>query len=254
MQLIAASNAADDDLRYMVREVKVVRLNYVTTGRNAWWSTWITRYSPGCMHSTLESAKSFYEGCRVQGTVFHIDELPSLAFIAPERSLVISEINTEQFLGRLNLARLQDITTVLPVSTMTLRQMIYMFRPESPLWPSSYPRKDSAILSFCSQPDTLREVQSSEELSSWASNSSGPNYYLSWSRRPFSKDRTVLHGVASTLTGRPSETKPALPADALALRARAQLKRGVSGTREFPKDGSGDEQNTGTGSCARGER
>jgi len=206
MQLIAASDAADDDLRDMVREVKVVRLYYVTTGRNAWWSTWITRYSPGCMHSTLDSAKSFCESCRVQGTVFYIDELPSLAFLAPERSLLISEINTDKFLGRLNLALLRDITTVLPVSTMTLHQMIHVFRPESPLWPSSYPREDSAILSFCPQPDTLREVTPTEELSSWASSSSGPNYYLDWSNRPFAKDRSVLHGLGSTLTGRLGET------------------------------------------------
>jgi hypothetical protein len=206
MQLISASAADDDDLRYMVREVKVVRLYYVTTGRNAWWSTWIKRYSPGCMHSTLDSAKSFCEGRRVHGTVFYVDELPSLAFVAPERSLVVSEINTDKFLGRLDLAQLRDITTVLPVSTMTLRQMVCVFRPESPLWPPTYPRKDSAILSFCSQPETLLEVQPREELSSWASSSSGPNYYLGWSSRPFAKDRGVLHGIASTLSERLSET------------------------------------------------
>lgn len=202
MQLIAASGASEDDLRYMVREVKVVRLYYVSTGRNAWWSTWITRYSPGCMHSTIASAKSFCEGRRVQGTVFYIDELPSLAFIAPERSLLVSEINTDKFLGQLNLGRLRDITTVLPVSTMTLRQMTHIFRPESPLWPSTYPKVDSTILSFCSQPETLAEVQSSEQLSSWASSSSGPNHYLGWSSRPFTKDRSVLHSIATTLEGR----------------------------------------------------
>lgn len=206
MQLIDASAADADDLRYMVREVKVVRLFYVTTGRNAWWSTWITRYSPGCMHSTLESAKSFCEGRRVQGTVFYIDELPSLAFIAPERSLVISEINTDKFLGRLNLKQLRDITTVLPISTMTLRQMIYVFRPYSPLWPSGYPRKDSAILSFCHRPDTLLGIKPNEELSSFASSSNGPNYYLGWSSRPFTKDRGVLHSIAEALWGRLGET------------------------------------------------
>ena len=202
MELIAASHAQDDDLRYLVRDVKAVKLYYVTTGRNAWWSTWITRYSPGCMHSTMDSAKAFCEARRVQGTVFYIDELPSIAFIAENRALIVSEINTESFLKRLDAKRLTSITTVFPVSTMTLRQMTYVFRPESPLWPTDYPRQDSAILSFCSASGTLAELSAKEELSSYASSSSGPGYYLGWSTRPFSKDRAVLHGIASSLRGR----------------------------------------------------
>ena len=206
MELIAASQAKDDDLRYLVRSVKVVKLFYVTTGRNAWWSTWITRYSPGCMHSTMESAKAFCELGRVQGTVFYIDELPSLAFIVPERALVISEINTEAFLKRLDLKRLTSITTVFPVSSMTLRQMTYVFQPQSPLWPAAYPQEDSAILSFCSAPATLTEINGSDQLASFASSSTGPNYYLNWSTRPFAKDRSLLHKIASSLEGRIGDT------------------------------------------------
>lgn len=202
MELIAASHAQDDDLRYLVRDVKAVKLHYVTTGRNAWWSTWITRYSPGCMHSTIESAKAFCEARRVQGTVFYIDELPSLAFIAESRALLVSEINTEAFLKRIDAKRLTSITTVFPVSTMTLRQMTYVFRPESPLWPADYPRQDSAILSFCSASNTLAELSTKEQLTSYASSSSGPGYYLNWSTRPFSKDPSALHGIASSLRDR----------------------------------------------------
>jgi len=206
MQLIAAAQAKADDLRYMVRTVKVVRIFYVTTGRNAWWSTWITRYTPGCMHSTIESAKAFCEQRRVQGTVFYIDELPSLSFFASERALVVSEINTEEFLGRLDFKRLTSLTTVFPVSSMTLHQMTFVFRPESPLWPESYPHEDSSILSFCSASRTLAEVSSNDELSSWASSSVGPNYNLNWSMRPFAKSRSSLHGIASALQGRLGET------------------------------------------------
>jgi hypothetical protein len=206
MQLIAAAQAKADDLRYMVRAVKVVKIFYVSTGRNAWWSTWITRYTPGCMHSTIESAKEFCEDRRVQGTVFYIDELPSLAFFAPERALVVSEINTDEFLGRLDFKGLTNLTTVLPVSSMTLHQMTFVFKPESPLWPESYPREDSSILSFCSAPLTLAEVSSKDEFSSLASSSVGPNYHLNWSTRPFSKSRSSLHGIASALQGRLGET------------------------------------------------
>lgn len=206
MQLIAASTAKPTELRYMVRAVKVVKIFYVTTGRNAWWNTWITRYSPGCMHSTFDSAKKFCEANRVQGTVFYIDELPSLAFFAPERVLVISEINTDAFFGRLDFDQLTSITAVFPVSTMTLQQMSYIFRHESPLWPNAYPQRDSAILSFCSAPESLAEISQSDQLSSFASFFLGRGCGLSWENRPFNKNRASLHDVASAMSARISET------------------------------------------------
>ena len=141
MTLIAASSAELNDLRYMVRSIAVLKVYYVWAGRNAWWNTWSTRYSPGCFHRTLKDAKAFCEGLRVQGTVFYIDELPSLGFLARDRTLVVSEINTESFLRRFDTNRLTSITTALPVATMTLNQMRYLFRVESPLWPSNYPRE-----------------------------------------------------------------------------------------------------------------
>lgn len=186
----------------MVQSIKVVKLYYVSTGRNAWWNTWITRYSPGCMHTTLESAIQFCEGRRVQGTVFYIDELPSLAFMAEGRALVVSEINTDNFFKRLNTGFLNQLTSVFPVSTMSLDQFVYMFRPSSPLWPTGYPQNDSAILSYHFLPGPLEEMNSTDALVSRASHSNGPNYRMWWSDRPFEKDRSTLHSVAAGLQGR----------------------------------------------------
>lgn len=205
MVLIPASRAHGNDLRFMVRSVQVVKVYYVWTGRNAWWSTWSTRYSPGCFHTTLASAKAFCEPKRVQGTVFYIDELPSLAFTAPERVLIASEINSERFFGKLDVNRLTSITTVFPVSTMTLRQMMYVFRAESPLWPKGYPRENSAQVSFGSGPEQLELIPVGEELHSYMSHAQGANYLLGWEKRPFVYDRSVLHGIASALAGRVGE-------------------------------------------------
>ena len=201
MQLIAASKILSNDLRYMVRSVSVVKIYYVWTGRNAWWSTWSTHYSEGCMHSTFESAKSFCEARRTQGTVFYIDELPSLAFRAPEGALIVSEINTKQFLANFDFDRLTSITTVFPVSTMTLQQMFYAFNASSPLWPENYPRYNSRVF-FASGADSLEDIQPTVELTSYSSSSSGPNYPLGWTRRKFEKDRTLLHQISSALSSR----------------------------------------------------
>ena len=206
MSFITASCASQDHLRYMVRSVAVVKVYYVWTGRNAWWSTWSTRYSVGCFHRTLNSAKDFCEQRRTQGTVFYIDELPSLAFLAPGRALVASEINTDDFFCRLDGKRLTSITTAFPVSTMTLKQMWYLFRVESTLWPTGYPRKNSAFVSFCEDPEPFETVAPDQKLVSYRSSSNGPKYYLGWEERSFNKKRSTLHAVQSVLTSRLDES------------------------------------------------
>lgn len=189
----------------MVRSVAVVKLYYVWTGRNAWWYTWSTKYSKGCFHRTLESAKEFCESRRVQGTVFYIDELPSLAFFAPDRALIVSEINTERFLGTYNVRRLSSITTAFPVSTMTLRQFWYLFRVESDLWPLEHPKRNSSFVSFYRGGESFEKVAVEQELASFQSYSEGPRFFLRWRQRPFERDRSQLHAVSEALAGRIGE-------------------------------------------------
>ena len=74
-----------------VNNVYPVKIYYVTTGRNAWRSTWIERYYKGCMRYSLESAKSYCEGHRQRGTVFYIRELPSLAFFQKDIHLLFQK-------------------------------------------------------------------------------------------------------------------------------------------------------------------
>lgn len=205
MNLCPASLATENDLRFMVRSVSVSKVYYVWMGRNAWWSTWATRYSPGCFHTTLVDAKSFCESKRVQGTVFYIDELPVLSFYAGERALFAAEINTEHFLSKLDQELLTSVTSVFPVSTMTLRQMHHMFKPESPLWPSAYPKRDSMLATFGSGDQRPDDVAREDDLFSYKSYSPGTAYLLGWERRPFTKNRSTLHAVASALASRMGE-------------------------------------------------
>lgn len=76
-------------------ELKEITAFYVHTGRNAWHSTWIARYSSGCMHTTLKSAKSFAETNRVQGTTFNISELPAIKIKSSIGTVVVTQINAK---------------------------------------------------------------------------------------------------------------------------------------------------------------
>ncbi len=202
MNLIEANGFHQKQLRLNVQSVEVVKVYYVWTGRNAWWNTWSTRYSTGCFHRTLESAKTFCEGRRVQGTVFYIDELPSLAVLASGCTLVVSEINTTDFLARFDFQCLLLITKALPVASMTLKQMWYLFNAKGALWPSGYPQNNSTFVSLCYDSESFETIQRPQELLSYRSSSVGPNYFLSWYHRPFENKRSSLHLIQETLSSR----------------------------------------------------
>lgn len=195
MMLTNAIEVKSEELRYIIKSVKAVKIYYVWTGRNAWWSVWSTRYSKGCMHLSLKSAKDYCEKLRTQGTVFYIDQLPSIAFIATKRTLFVSEINTEKFFERLKTQKLKDLINIIPVSTMTLHQISLIFNSYSLLWSENYPKDNSCILSFANFSDGFEEIQQNEELISYGSSSSGPNFYLKWTERKFAKDSTLLHQI-----------------------------------------------------------
>lgn len=77
------------------KNVTGIVLYYLSSARNAWHSTWISRYKEGCMHIDLADAKRSASLQRKQGTVFTIRELPALCFHSNEGLLVITEINNK---------------------------------------------------------------------------------------------------------------------------------------------------------------
>jgi hypothetical protein len=78
-----------------VEKATPVKLYYISYGRNAWNSTWIQRYTQGCMHLSFASASAYAESRRTQGTVFYVRELPALCFTGDGPALFVTEINSK---------------------------------------------------------------------------------------------------------------------------------------------------------------
>lgn len=79
----------------------VGKLVYFSQGRNAWegrWSRTYTREEAFC--PDLKSATAKIERQRVQGSQWHIAELPVLVLAGVEDSLLVTEINTREPLSR----------------------------------------------------------------------------------------------------------------------------------------------------------
>jgi hypothetical protein len=74
--------------------VQAVSLYYLHHGRNAWHSTWVSKYREGCMHSDEQSAKASAEEQRTQGSVFNISRIPAVLFVSSSGSIAVTEINS----------------------------------------------------------------------------------------------------------------------------------------------------------------
>lgn len=75
-------------------------VNFLTTGRNAWHSTWVRQYQPGAIMGREAPLRQRAESQRTQGSVFYIDQLPALILQSDLLTLIGLEVNRSDQLGR----------------------------------------------------------------------------------------------------------------------------------------------------------
>lgn len=177
-----------DDL---VDTIEIGILYYVYTGRNAWHSTWITRYTAGCMHTSFKSARDFVENRRVQGSVFYIQQLPALIIKSSTKKLYITEINNKNPLSGYSAYATSNKA---PVGTIfienhknnylvkdeLLENIILSFNVNSRFWKKN-PSAKNSILIFGSINHELYEIEKiPNNLIIYKSMSYGKNTLLGW--------------------------------------------------------------------------
>ena len=169
---------------------RAAKIYYVYYGRNAWHSTWVTKYTAGCMHGCMESAQAFVESRRVQGSVFCIEELPALVLDGEEMSFIVTQINSENPLKGYSS---QAVTNSPPYGATLIKGSqnsyitagspligsILSFNTTSRFWRSRPPYTNSVILLYSAPSDSLLQLTSTP-LKKWRSRSFGGQYKFSW--------------------------------------------------------------------------
>lgn len=200
LELISPYNLESNAVKGISRGL----IYYVHTGRNAWHNTWVTQYSPGCMHTTLRSAKEYAEKLRERGTVIYIKQLPCLIFRGVRCAVIITEINNNNPLSGYSPTA---TSYQVPVGSekidgalnnymkigAPLNGVALSFLPNSRFWnnrPS--PRNSVIVLATKNEAVSIEKVKS-DNLLSFKSFSNGGNYYLGWSSiEPHIKRTAVL--------------------------------------------------------------
>lgn len=127
-------------------------LYFVSWGRNAWHSTWISRYQKKSLMANYSEACEYIGRKSTQGTVFRITIIPGwyLGFLLSR--YLVCEINTDAPFSRLTRATFADLGVL---EADALREL----EPESSIWRGASPLHDSVIVQ-----QTDRKV---EEFTRW---------------------------------------------------------------------------------------
>lgn len=206
----------DDDLPEDWKNLRVNRilggkLYYVRDGRNAWHSTWVSRWYLHSFHFTFEGAKVFAEKKRVQGSVFQIHEVPTLVLEVSKGYALVTELFTQSPLSQYTLAFFQrelaervksvpfdwrhDVrmapnfvqaqlarnpTRFHPRLHHKLQLVMDSFRQQSLFWQPVKPDRAIVRLLGTEQDGQVCQLKRDGPMRTWKSCSFGGQYPLSW--------------------------------------------------------------------------
>lgn len=175
----------------VIEEIDGIQLYFVTSGRNAWHSTWISRYQRKSMHSSLYSAQLYAESLRTNGSVFYIQVLPGIVLKTAQKSFIVTQINSENPLSNYRCVAERDIDW-LGNSKNPRHLDCYMFEggsvdyaletfnPYSRHWIKSQPKENSVMIFGPLASAFFGEVIENSFCKALKSRSTGKHEYLSW--------------------------------------------------------------------------
>ena len=185
-----------------IRQLSARYLYFVVGGRNAWHSTWISRYSPGSMHLTFSSAAAHAERSRVQGTVFTIQQLPALEFVAEAGRVYVTQINEATPLRAYSAHAIEALSAHVSRSTdirdnymavgAPVVRAVRSFSYDSRFWRNAPPSNDSVLVLGCLRSKSKSEKIKKEIIKQWSSRSIGTDRPLSWGEQKANRTASAV--------------------------------------------------------------
>lgn len=172
-----------------VKTVEAGKVFHVVEGRNAWHSTWVSRYKPNSFYSSLSSAKSYAESIRKSGSVFTILEKPGLVIRSVKKTTIVVEVNHGKPLAGHIID--QDFENIKDATAADYRQrseflpdFIKGFMSTSLGWRRKVSANNMIILQHKNPGLKIKGV--SNPLKARVSVSRGSGYYLLWNESDYS--------------------------------------------------------------------
>lgn len=177
----------------LVVQVETARVALLIAGRNAWHSTWVSRYrTTSAMFGDVKAAKRAAEPLRKQGTQFSVREVPALVLRSWASTLVLLDFHTENCFASYRpygtastdfwRGLYQSPTPDPWRAGMSLKQAVDNFRDRSAYW-EHYPQPShhSLLVGAVSEPRELNRSSHQKKLAGFRSSPQGVGWPLAWS-------------------------------------------------------------------------
>ena len=185
-----------------LERLEAIRIYYCYRYRNAYQGP-AQHYSPGCMHQTRSSAERFAEDWRAQGSVFYVEQRPSLLLVARDYCVVVIQINSDNPLKDYSYLALpekmgwisrkaSDTEQVVLTRGIKLEAPVSSFAPYSNFWVVPQPPHSSVVFVTTDGASDSFEALGDQPLLKWKSESI--NNILQWREvKPSVSGRAVLN-------------------------------------------------------------
>jgi len=161
-----------------LKDLKLVTLYLLSTGRNAWHSTWSEKYRPdSALFSSFDAAKAAAEDSRNRGTAFEIEQFQGIAFFSSEGVVALAEFQSKQPFKKLKIKKLEGF---LRINTPIRDAIAPFIGATSEFWETPFPSESSFVGFRSNLLEEFEEIVEYPYLRKWGSVSSGSNYYLGW--------------------------------------------------------------------------
>lgn len=165
-------------LESKLKDLKLVTLYLLSTGRNAWHNTWSEKYRPDtALFSSFEAAKAAAEDSRNRGTTFEIEQFSGIAFYSSEGVVALVEFHSKQPFKKLKLNKLENH---LRIGTSIREAIAPFIRATSEYWEFPYPSESSFVGVKSDLSENFEKIIELPHLKKWGSVSAGSKYYLIW--------------------------------------------------------------------------
>jgi hypothetical protein len=165
-----------------VQDIAAGTMFFLSRSRNAWHSTWASHYFPGCMHATLEGAQAAAEKLRACGSVFTIEEQPTLFLLTPEGVAGVTEINSKRPLESFDRVIDQYATWMTPSPLRpgnSVDEYVKFFTGISQYWRPAADWKNLVVVATRTQHLIIQPLRK-RNLRDWISRPQGSQYSLAW--------------------------------------------------------------------------
>jgi len=164
-----------------IKDLQLITVYLLSTGRNAWHSTWSEKYRPDtALFATFENAKTAAEKARNRGTKFEIEQYPGLAFFSTVGVIVLVEFHSKEPFARL---KFEEIEKKLKLGTAISAAIDPFVMATDEFWNRPFPAGSSFVSARSSLAESFEPLPPHNYLKKWGSRAVGSTYYLGWDEK-----------------------------------------------------------------------